>query len=262
VGFVHGVMNTDNMSILGLTIDYGPYGWIDDFDPNWTPNTTDAAGRRYRFGQQPSIAQWNLVRLAEAVAPVMPPGEHLQAGLDLFSTTFVTAYDSMNAAKFGVPEVHEDAKQLMRDGFKLFYDAEVDYTNVFRALGEVPDELPREGANAAALLGDVFYDVARRDTHADALEAWFARWHQMVTARPFAVRRAAMHAVNPWLVLRNYVAQQAIDAAHAGDATLVHQLLDALRRPYEVQPAMAAYAARRPEWAKHKAGCSMLSCSS
>jgi uncharacterized protein YdiU (UPF0061 family) len=262
VGFVHGVMNTDNMSILGITIDYGPYGWIDDFNPNWTPNTTDAQGRRYRFGQQPSIAQWNLVRLAEAIAPIMPPGEHLQAGIDAFASTFVAEYDAMNAAKFGLPVVNEDAKTLMREGYKLLYDAEIDFTLFFRALGNVPDDLA--GTSGITWLGDVFYNDATRDAQADALEAWFARWHAMVTSdgRPFTARRDAMHAVNPWFVLRNYVAQQAIDAAEAGDPSLVRTLLEALQRPYDEQPAMAPYAQRRPEWAKHKAGCSMLSCSS
>ncbi|MBY0491740.1 MAG: YdiU family protein [Gemmatimonadaceae bacterium] len=261
VGFVHGVMNTDNMSILGLTIDYGPYGWVDNFDPTWTPNTTDAHGRRYRFGQQPTIAQWNLVRLAEAIAPVMPPGEHLQAGIDRFAATFVREYDAMNAAKFGLP-ITDDAKTLMREAFKLLYDAEVDYTLFFRALGEIPDELP--ATPAVTLLGDVFYDDARRDAEAANVQAWLERWHAMVreTGVPFAERRARMHAVNPWFVLRNYVAQQAIDAAEAGDPSLVRTLLDVLRTPYDEQPAHAAFAQRRPEWAKTKAGCSMLSCSS
>ena len=102
VGFVHGVMNTDNMSILGLTIDYGPYGWLDDFDPHWTPNTTDAMGRRYRYGQQPAIAQWNLLRLADAVAPILDSVEPLQAGLDRFGAVFAAEYDAMLAAKLGL----------------------------------------------------------------------------------------------------------------------------------------------------------------
>jgi uncharacterized protein YdiU (UPF0061 family) len=261
VGFVHGVMNTDNMSILGLTIDYGPYGWVDNFDPTWTPNTTDAHGRRYRFGQQPTIAQWNLVRLAEAIAPLFPPGEHLQAGIDRFADTFVREYDAMNAAKFGLP-LTDDAKTLMREGFKLLYDAEIDFTLFFRALGEIPDELP--DTPATELLGDVFYEPARRDAEATNLQAWLERWHALVrqSGVPFADRRARMHAVNPWFVLRNYVAQQAIDAAEAGDPSLVRTLLDALRTPYDEQPAVAPYAQRRPEWAKTKAGCSMLSCSS
>jgi uncharacterized protein YdiU (UPF0061 family) len=262
VGFVHGVMNTDNMSILGLTIDYGPYGWLDNFDPNWTPNTTDAQGRRYRFGQQPAIAQWNLVRLADAIAPIFPPGDHLQEGIDRFASVYVAEYEAMNAAKFGFTERGEAETLLLREGYQLLYDAEMDFTRFFRALGEIPDVLPE--VSAVALLGDVFYDDTKRDAKAEALTAWLARWHERMLAhgRGFEARRTAMHAVNPWFVLRNYVAQQAIDAATAGDPSVVHALLDALRTPYVEQPAYAQYAGRRPEWARHKAGCSMLSCSS
>lgn len=262
VGFVHGVMNTDNMSILGLTIDYGPYGWIDDFNPNWTPNTTDAQNRRYRFGQQPAIAQWNLVRLADAIAPLFADESQLQAGIDRFSAIYVAEYEAMNAAKFGFVTRGEEERDCIREAFRLMYDAEIDYTNFFRALGNVPDVLP--DVPATELLGDVFYDPARRDAHAEALHTWLARWHARVLThgRDFAQRQAAMHAVNPWFVLRNYVAQQAIDAATQGDAALVHTLLTVLRTPYTEQPQHAALVARRPEWARHKAGCSMLSCSS
>jgi uncharacterized protein YdiU (UPF0061 family) len=262
VGFVHGVMNTDNMSILGLTIDYGPYGWIDDFNPNWTPNTTDAQNRRYRFGQQPAIAQWNVVRLADAIAPLFADESLLQAGIDRFSAIYVAEYEAMNAAKFGFATRGEEERDCIREAFRLMYDAEIDYTNFFRALGNVPDVLP--DVPATELLGDVFYDPARRDAHAEALHSWFSRWHARVLThgRDFAQRQAAMHAVNPWFVLRNYVAQQAIDAATQGDASLVHTLLTVLRTPYTEQPQHAALVARRPEWARHKAGCSMLSCSS
>jgi len=262
VGFVHGVMNTDNMSILGLTIDYGPYGWIDNFDPHWTPNTTDAQGRRYRFGQQPAIAQWNLVRLADAIAPLFADESALQAGIDRFSTVYIADYEAMNAAKFGFTQRGEREQTIIREAFRLLYDAEMDYSMFFRALGELPDDLPAE--SASALLGDVFYDDSKRDAQATALDTWLQQWHACVRehGRPFAERRAAMHAVNPWFVLRNYVAQQAIDAATAGDFTVVRTLLDVLRDPYTEQPPHRQYALRRPEWAKHKAGCSMLSCSS
>ena len=262
VGFVHGVMNTDNMSILGLTIDYGPYGWIDNFDPHWTPNTTDAQGRRYRFGQQPAIAQWNLVRLADAIAPLFADEAPLQGGIDRFSAVYIAEYEAMNAAKFGFVQRGEREQTIIREAFRLMYDAEMDYTNFFRALGELPDELPAQPA--MTLLGDVFYDDNKRDAQSTALDAWLQQWHACVRehGRPFAERRAAMHAVNPWFVLRNYVAQQAIDAATAGDPSVVRTLLEVLRDPYTEQPQHAQYALRRPEWARHKAGCSMLSCSS
>jgi len=272
VGFVHGVMNTDNMSILGLTIDYGPYGWVDNFDPQWTPNTTDAHGRRYRYSQQPAITQWNLLRLAEAIRPVFESEQPLQNGLDRFDAVYRADYDAMNAAKFGLrggnlshgnTNPDDTDGRIMHDGFALLYRANVDYTLFFRALGEFPDVLP-ERDDVIARLGDVFYNEAQRDEHREAFTAWLRQWHSQVLALgvPFEARRAAMHAVNPRYVLRNYLAQQAIDAATAGDASLVHTLLDVMRRPYDDQPEYAHFAARRPAWADNKAGCSMLSCSS
>ena len=262
VGFVHGVMNTDNMSILGLTIDYGPYGWLDNFDPTWTPNTTDASSRRYRFGQQPAIAQWNLVRLAEAIAPLFDTADVLQGALERFGEVYLAEHEAMNAAKFGFTTHGEREQQLVREGFTLLYEAEVDHTLFFRALGDIGDALPVE--HPISVLGDVFYDDEKRDAKAETLNAWLRRWHDVVQqhGRSVAERRAAMHAVNPRYVLRNYLAQQAIDAATDGDASLVHTLLDVMRRPYDDQPEYAHFAARRPEWARVKAGCSMLSCSS
>jgi uncharacterized protein YdiU (UPF0061 family) len=175
---------------------------------------------------------------------------------------YLAEYEAMNAAKFGFTARGEAEQLLVREGFALLYEAEVDYTLFFRALGEIGDTLP--GEHPSRLLGDVFYDEAKRDAKADALDAWLRRWHDRVQqhGRSAAVRRAAMHAVNPRYVLRNYLAQQAIDAATAGDTSLVHTLLEVMRRPYDDQPEYAHFAARRPEWARVKAGCSMLSCSS
>lgn len=263
VGFVHGVMNTDNMSILGLTIDYGPYGWLDNFDPQWTPNTTDAAGRRYRYAQQPAIAQWNLIRLAEAVLPVFASEEPLQAGLERFASVYAAAYGDMNRAKFGLVDRREGDAELLREGYALLFDAEVDYTRFFRALGDMPAALTPDDT-LDQLLGDVFYDDARREAQAGALMTWLHRWHDRVSseAGSWDNRRQRMHAVNPKFVLRNYLAQQAIDAAETGDTAMVWRLLEVMRRPYDEQPEHADLAGKRPDWARHKAGCSMLSCSS
>ena len=264
VGFVHGVMNTDNMSILGLTIDYGPYGWLDDFDPTWTPNTTDAGGRRYRFGQQPAVAQWNLMRLAEAVRPVFDTEQPLHEALERYATVYADEYHAMQAAKLGFAALGDAEQALAGEAYQLLYDAEVDYTLFFRALGDVPAQLPDGDDALVALLGDVFYDPAKRAAHLARTADWLRRWHARASAdgEPAAARRARMHRVNPRYVLRNYLAQQAIDLAEAGDASMVHTLLDVMRRPYDEQPAHAALAARRPEWARDRAGCSMLSCSS
>ena len=263
VGFVHGVMNTDNMSILGLTIDYGPYGWLEDFDPNWTPNTTDAAGRRYRYGQQPAIVQWNLVRLAEALRPAFDSPQPLEAGLDAFLAVYDDAYERMLSAKFGMLAHGEPEQQLMREAFALMNAAQADYTLFFRALGNVPPVIAHD-ATIIDVLGEVFYLDDVLTLHNDALMHWLRRWHALVSSsgEASALRRARMHAVNPKYVLRNWIAQEAIDLATDGDLARVHELLELLRRPYDEQPDMERYATRRPGWARHKAGCSMLSCSS
>src|SRR5690606_24625986 len=148
VGFVHGVMNTDNMSVLGLTIDYGPYGWLDDYDPDWTPNTTDAQVRRYRFGWQPRIAQWNLLRLAHALSPLFADTAPLQAGLDRYVAAFEAAEQATIAAKLGLSACREHDVARMRELHVWMHGAEVDMTLFFRALAEVdmaaaaPDPAP------------------------------------------------------------------------------------------------------------------------
>ncbi len=260
VGFVHGVMNTDNMSILGLTIDYGPYGWLDDYDPGWTPNTTDASGRRYRYGQQPAVAQWNLVQLATAVAPIFEGTEALQSGLDAYLREYRSAFVAMTRAKFGLPDDNPESQAMMSEGYELLEACALDYTGFFRAIADLPEVLPVDGA-VIPLLGDICYDVALLDVRRDELERWLRRWHGAGGASHLA-RRQRMHSVNPRYVLRNFLAQEAIERAEAGDESMIHTLLHVLRRPYEEQPGQEALAAKRPEWAREKAGSSMLSCSS
>jgi serine/tyrosine/threonine adenylyltransferase len=259
VGFVHGVMNTDNMSILGLTIDYGPYGWVDNYDPEWTPNTTDAQRRRYRFGQQPNVAWWNLSRLAGALAPLFADLAPLQAGLDHYAATYAAADRENIAAKLGLAECRHDDAALMQSLHNLMVSAEIDMTLWFRALAEVEPAKP-----TLEPMSEAFYDQAKRREAEPALADWLARYAARLAADPLpaAQRRALMLSSNPRYVLRNYLAQQAIDRASQGDPGGIHELLEVLRRPYDGQPGREAFARRRPDWARHKAGCSMLSCSS
>jgi uncharacterized protein YdiU (UPF0061 family) len=259
VGFVHGVMNTDNMSILGLTIDYGPYGWIDNFDPDWTPNTTDAQGRRYRFGWQPKIAYWNLTRLAHALSPLLADAEPLNAGLRRYMDAFEAADRDNIARKLGLAECRDDDIDLMQALHALLQVAEVDMTIFFRALGEIDAVAP-----SPASFTEAFYVEDKRAAAEPALQAWLQRYSARLAddSLPAEARRTRMRAANPKYVLRNYLAQQAIDRAEAGDDSGVHELLEVMRRPYDEQPGNERFAGKRPDWAREKAGCSMLSCSS
>jgi uncharacterized protein YdiU (UPF0061 family) len=259
VGFVHGVMNTDNMSILGLTIDYGPYGWIDNFDPDWTPNTTDRTHRRYRFGQQPQVGYWNLQRLAQALSPLFDDVEPLQAGLDHYVETFEATDAAFSAAKLGLARSRAGDDELVADLRGLLLAGGMDMTLFFRDLATLDLAAPQTGS-----IGAAFYEEAGRVAVDEPLQAWLRRYAERVRADESRddERLALMHASNPRYVLRNYLAQQAIDRAEQGDEAGIHELLDTLRQPYDEQPGREHLAARRPEWARERVGCSMLSCSS
>ncbi len=259
VGFVHGVMNTDNLSILGLTIDYGPYGWLEAVDADWTPNTTDAHGRRYAFGRQPEIGQWNLLCLARALASLMEDPEPLRAALERYGDIYGNEYRRMHAAKLGLREIGEADVALVQRLYRLMQEAEVDFTLAFRALADVDPVEP-----SLAPLASAFYRDDLRARYEAPWQAWLHDYAARIReeALPETARRESMGAANPRYVLRNWLAQQAIDQAEQGDYAMVGELMEVLRRPYQDQPGREAFATRRPEWARHRAGCSMLSCSS
>jgi len=251
VGFVHGVMNTDNMSIHGLTIDYGPYGWLEDYNPGWTPNTTDAGRSRYCYGQQPQIGAWNVARLLEAMVPLMDEPELLHDVLEAYTVKFAQLHNTMWANKLGFQNWIEDDETLVRDLNALLQRVETDMTIFFRLLSSI--ETP-----SIELLEDAFYDPLT--VPKDAWGEWLLRWWERTGQSP---NRQTMLENNPKYVLRNWMAQLAIDAAEEGDFSVAEELHTLLKDPYSEQPQFETmWFQKRPEWARHRVGCSMLSCSS
>ena len=266
VGFVHGVMNTDNMSILGLTIDYGPYGWLEGYDLQWTPNTTDAEGRRYCYGNQPNIAQWNLVRLANALVPLIGDTAALEKGLAVYADTFEAASGQMLQDKLGLTTLdREGDDQLLGDMFELLQQVETDMTLFFRNLAALPMDGAADDMALVAPLRRAFYtEAALVPAQLNRLAEWVRRYIARVKqeGESASARVVRMNRANPKYVFRNYLAQQAIDALEGGDVSVMERLMTVLQRPYDEQPEHDDLADRRPEWARHKPGCSALSCSS
>jgi uncharacterized protein YdiU (UPF0061 family) len=258
VGFVHGVMNTDNMSILGLTIDYGPYGWLENYDPGWTPNTTDAQGKRYRFGNQPPIAAWNLYQLANALFPLIGEAKPLEDILNGIQGRYESAYLTMMKSKLGLEISFENEKRLVASLEDVLFASETDMTMFFRLLS---DFRPEDKAGFLSMWKECSY-AANFDKHIPAVEEWLNEYSRLLLQHPDPERKKRMDSVNPKYVLRNYMAQIAIDAADNGDYSFIEELYTLLKKPYDEQPAYQRWFAKRPEWALNKAGCSMLSCSS
>lgn len=269
VGFVHGVMNTDNMSILGLTIDYGPYGWLEGYEPNWTPNTTDAQGRRYCFGRQASIALWNLARLAEALIPLVGSAGELEAALGRYRSRFAATHKAFMAQKLGLAELEGLAdEELASELGEVLQLAEIDMTRFHRSLAALPVGADAEGLSDEALWAPLRSAWYAPEAFSPESLARFAAWLRCYAARAGAsglspeARAEAMRLANPKYVPRNYLAQVAIDAAEAGDLAPLERLMGVLKRPYDEQPEAEDLAGLRPEWARHRPGCSALSCSS
>ena len=262
VGFVHGVMNTDNMSILGLTIDYGPYGWLEGFDFGWTPNTTDKQHKRYRYGNQPTIGLWNLYQLANALYPLIEEAAPLEKILEGYKSNFEKKSQDMMRAKLGLTSDKETDINIIQSLENNLQATETDMTIFFRTLSSFKKEQPEKGVE---LIQDAFYtpDTIKGNV-LNNWKQWFADYAKRLEDETTSAdeRQQQMNKINPKYVLRNYMAQLAIDKADKGDTSLLEEMYLLLKEPYSEQPKFERWFAKRPEWARHKVGCSMLSCSS
>ncbi|XP_010257453.1 PREDICTED: uncharacterized protein LOC104597547 [Nelumbo nucifera] len=259
VGFIHGVLDTDNTSVLGLTIDYGPYGFLDAFDPSYTPNTTDLPGRRYCFGNQPDICLWNIKQFTATLsAAQMINDKEANYAMERYGTKFMDDYQSIMTRKLGLPKYN---KQLISKLLNNMAVDKVDYTNFFRLLSNIKAD---PSISKDKLL--VPLKAALLDIGTERKEAWIS-WVQVyieelvASGIPDDQRQAQMNSINPKFILRNYLCQSAIDAAEQGDYEEVRRLLKVMERPYDEQPGMEKYARLPPAWA-YRPGVGMLSSSS
>ena len=247
-GFAHGVMNTDNMSILGLTFDYGPFGFMESYDPGYICNHSDPRGR-YAFDQQPQVGLWNLTCLVKALSPLISR-ESAEEALDSYAPAFYEHYTGLMGAKLGLVDASQDDAPLVSALLQMMHASQADYTNLFRSLGNFDSSA--DAANV--LLRDRFIDRA-------VFDAWAAAYRARLLHEPGtdSERKARMDAVNPKYILRNYLAQNAIERAEKHrDYSEIDRLLILLGKPFDEQPGMESYAAPPPEGAQHI----MVSCSS
>lgn len=256
VGFVHGVMNTDNMSLLGLTIDYGPFSMLDEYHLNFTPNTTDLPGRRYAFGNQAKVAQWNLWQLANALFPLIKDEQLLQQTLDGFNTQFWEKHDAMMGRKFGFDTLLAEDADFFTTSQQLMQDLELDYTLFFKKL-ETSDEI----ADPVTHFADAFYRRLTAEEYEKLktfLKQYQARLEKNSISRENSLQ--VMQQTNPAFLLRNYLLFECINELNNGERGMLEKLLIALEYPYEER--YPEFSTRRPSLYDGQSGCSTLSCSS
>lgn len=256
VGFCHGVMNTDNMSILGLSLDYGPYQWLDGFDPEHICNHSDTGGR-YRYSRQPAIMRWNLFCLGQALMPLLAPKlgeEAASAGLievlERFGSLYSLAWQNAMAAKIGLPELDAASLPLLQKLLELLAAERVDWTIFWRrwalAAASFADTADAVDQAAFEAVRDLFLQRP-------AFDAWLLQYLELLRqvlrqeSAKTALKNTLQH--NPVLVLRNHLAQEAISAAEGGDFAPIARLHAALQNPYVETPQTQAYAGFPPEWA-------------
>ncbi|MER2998484.1 protein adenylyltransferase SelO [Pontibacter populi] len=259
VGFVHGVMNTDNMSVLGLTIDYGPYSFVDDYDPDFTPNTTDLPGRRYAFGKQPSVAYWNLGCLAAALLPLLEK-DALLAALENYKELYWKKYYQMMGKKLGLDKVTNSDTELVTQFEKTLAAIKPDMTIFYQLLIDLPLFMG-SAEDVASYFKDSLYDDLTPE-QSEQLYSLISNYLERLNKNTIT-RKASqemMRKTNPRFILRNYLLHQAIEELEKGENTLFLKLQEAMKEPYSDK--FDEFFQTRPEWASQKAGCSMLSCSS
>ncbi|HEX8638712.1 MAG TPA: YdiU family protein, partial [Pyrinomonadaceae bacterium] len=247
VGFAHGVMNTDNMSIIGLTIDYGPFGFLDEFDAGFICNHSDYAGR-YAFNQQPMVALWNLSRLGQALVPHIEP-EAAMAALDEYEPVFIENYYRLMREKLGLQTEREEDFELITDLFGIMQNNQIDYTRFFRRLCDFKSGTGEKNDSLQAM----FLDPA-------SFDEWAANYRKRLASETSddSERSERLKRVNPKYVLRNHVAQAVIEKAQNGDYAEVDRLLEVLQNPFDEQTEMERFAEPPPEGAKKI----VVSCSS
>lgn len=256
VGFVHGVMNTDNMSVLGLTIDYGPFSFLDEYDLNFTPNTTDLPGRRYAFGNQAKIAQWNLWQLANALFPLIKEESKLEKILNDFNTIFWIKHDEMMASKFGFDQVIDGDGEFFTEAQQLLQDLKMDYTLFFSQLQTYRSTLKINDHFEKA-----FYERITEERNS-RLSSFLHRYQTRLDKNKFSKNESVklMQKTNPKFILRNYLLFECIAELNDGKKELLNKLLLALENPYEeIYPE---FSVKRPSLYDGQPGCSTLSCSS
>lgn len=256
VGFVHGVMNTDNMSILGLTIDYGPFSMMDEFDLNFTPNTTDLPGRRYAYGKQGQIAQWNLWQLANALHPLIKDTDFLETTLNNFGKHFWTAHDTMLCKKFGFDTLLETDEEFFINWQGLMHELHLDYTLFFNVL-----ENEENITNLDSILEKISYQSPTNNS-ISKLENFYKVYDERLQKNKITREESVvlMKKNNPKFILRNYLLYQCIEEIEKGATDLLEKLTIALENPYE--EIFPEFSIKRPSKYDNTTGCSTLSCSS
>ncbi len=250
VGFCHGVMNTDNMSILGLTIDYGPFQFLDAFDPGHICNHSDNQGR-YAFYKQPNVAYWNLYCLGQALLPLIEDQDLTIAALETYQSAYPQAFDACMAPKLGFPTVREGQRALVEALLQLMATDKVDYTIFWRRLSHWVQQPATDATSPAAAVRDLFMDR-------DAIDHWLLQYSEHLNYIPRGLAASLMLKTNPKYVLRNHLGELAIRAARDKDFSVVAQLLQVLECPFDEHPALESFAAFPPDWA----GSISISCSS